>query len=248
MGLSKLDPRTKLAWYALMIYFSLSSGTTVQLCLALLICIMASFILTGSLKQYKVMILILLLLGLQILIVQLLFCREGVLIYQWGILKIYSEALPLAITGILKATLIVFASMQFFTSASPQEFTLMLLKFKIPYRFAMLVGLSVRFLPLMKAEYVSIIDSQRTRGLKMESVWDNIKAIIPTFMPFLYRSVRRATETALAMELRGYGRSKTRTFSSNLAIKHYDVALISAMLLVIIISLTSKILPLIYSA
>jgi len=245
MGLSKLDPRTKLVWYTLMIYFSLSSGTAVQLCLALLVCIMASFILTGSLKQYKVMIMILLLLGLQILIVQLIFCREGVLIYQWGFLKIYSEALPLAITGMLKATLIVFASMQFFTSASPQEFTLMLMKFKIPYRFAMLVGLGVRFLPLMKAEYVSIIDSQRTRGLKMESAWDNLKGIIPTFMPFLYRSVRRATETALAMELRGYGRNKTRTFSSNLTIKHYDIALISTMLLVIIMSLASKILPLI---
>ena len=245
MGLSKLDPRTKLAWYALMIYFSLSSETAVELCLALLVCIAASFILTGSLKQYKVMIMILVLLGLQILIVQLLFCRQGVLIYQWGILKIYSEALPLAITGILKATLIVFASMQFFTSSSPQEFTLMLLKFKVPYRFAMLVGLGVRFLPLLKAEYVSIIDSQRTRGLKMESAWENIKAIFPTFMPFLYRSVRRATETALAMELRGYGRSKTRTFSSSLEIKHYDIALISTMLLVIIISLASKVLPLI---
>lgn len=245
MGLSKLDPRTKLVWYVLMIYFSLSSQTAVQLGLVLLVSIMASLILTGSLKQYKIMIMIMLLLGLQILIVQLIFCREGVLIYQWGILKIYSEALPLAITGILKAILIFFASMQFFTSASPQDFTLMLMKFKIPYRFAMLVGLSVRFLPLMKAEYVSIIDSQRTRGLKMESVWDNLKAIIPTFLPFLYRAVRRSTETALAMELRGYGRSKTRTFSSNLTIKHYDIALISGMFLVIIISLASRILPLI---
>lgn len=243
MGLSKLDPRTKLAWYALMIYFSLSCGTALQLCLALVVCMMSSLILTGSLKQYKVMILIILLLGLQILIVQLLFCREGVLLYQWGILKIYSEALPLAITGILKATLIVFASMQFLTSASPQDFTLMLIKFKIPYRYAMLVGLSVRFLPLMKAEYISIVDSQRTRGLKMESVWDNLKGVIPTFLPFLYCAVRRSTETALAMELRGYGRSKTRTFTSTLTIKYYDIALISAMFLVIILSLASRILP-----
>ena len=60
MGLSMLDPRTKLAWYVLMIYFSLISGTAVQLCLVLLAGIMASLILTGSLKQYKVVILILL--------------------------------------------------------------------------------------------------------------------------------------------------------------------------------------------
>lgn len=243
--LARLDPRTKLAWYALMIYFSLSFKTAVQLALVLLVCTMASLVLTGSIKQYKVMIPIMLLLGLQVLIVQLLFCREGVLIYQWGILKIYSEALPLAITGILKGTLIFFASMQFFTSSSPQDFTLMLIKFKIPYRFAMLVGLSVRFLPLMKAEYLSIIDSQRTRGLKMETVWDDLKAILPTFLPLLYRAVRHSSETALAMELRGYGRSRTRTFSSDLAMRYYDIALITAMLMVISFSLASKLLPLI---
>lgn len=244
MGLSKLDPRTKLAWYVLMIYLSLISGTAVELCLVLLAGITVSLIVMDSLKQYKVLIIILLLLGVQILIVQLIFCREGVLIYQWGILKIYSEALPLAITGILKASIIVFASMQFFTSASPQEFTLMLIKFRIPYRFAMLVGLSVRFLPLMKAEYISIIDSQRTRGLRMESAWDNLKGIFPTFLPFLYRSVRRATETALTMELRGYGRSKTRTFTSDLVLKPYDIALISAMLMGISISLVNELFPL----
>lgn len=248
MRLSKLDPRTKLVWYALMIYFALSCETAVQLGFVLLVCILSSLLLPGfakqgSLKQYKVMTVLLLLLGLQILVIQLLFCREGILIYQWGILKIYSAALPLAITGILKASIIFWASLQFFTSASPQEFTLMLMKFRIPYRYAMLVGLTVRFFPIMKAEYVSIIDSQRTRGLKMESVWDNLKGILPTFLPFLYRAIRRSTETALAMELRGYGRSKARTFSSNLAIKPYDIALILTMLGVIIISLTGKILP-----
>lgn len=242
--INKLDPRTKLVWYALMLYFSLSCETAVQLGIVLLMGITASLILTGSVKQYQVIIIIMLLLGLQMLALQLLFCREGVLIYQWGIIKIYSRAVPLTIIGTLKATIIVFASMQFFTSASPQEFTLMLMKFKIPYRYAMLVGLGVRFIPLMKDEYISIIESQSTRGLKMESVWDSINCLIPTFLPFLYRAVRRSTETALAMELKGYGRSKNRTFSADLSIKNYDFALIMGMLLVIIISFVSGILPL----
>ncbi|MDA8442282.1 MAG: energy-coupling factor transporter transmembrane component T [Peptococcaceae bacterium] len=244
MALAKLDPRTKLAWYILMLYFALSLQSAARLGFVLVVCLLASLILTGSLKLHKVMVVIVLLLGLQILVVQLIFCRQGVLLWQWGILKIYSEALPLTITGILKSTIIFYASMQFFTSASAQEFTLMLIKFKIPYRFAMLVGLAVRFLPLLKTEYVSIIDSQRTRGLKMENVWDEIKAILPTFLPFLYRAVRRSTEIALAMELKGYGRSASRTFSSDLEIKGYDVALITMMLLVICFSLVYRLLPL----
>jgi energy-coupling factor transport system permease protein len=121
----------------------------------------------------------------------------------------------------------------------------MLLKFKIPYRYAMLVGLGVRFVPLMKDEYKSIVESQSTRGLKMDSVWDSIRCLIPTFLPFLYRAVRRATEIALAMELKGYGRNISRTFSADLSLQKYDIALIFGMLLIIIISFMSGVLSLI---
>ncbi|MCR6545574.1 energy-coupling factor transporter transmembrane protein EcfT [Dehalobacterium formicoaceticum] len=239
----KLDPRTKLAWYGLMILFALICETPFQLIVVLCVGMTVSLILKGSLKQYRVMIAIMLLLGLQMLILQLLFCREGMLLYQWGMIKIYSEAIPLTVLGMLRTTVIVFASMQFLTSASPTEFTLMLMKFKVPYRFAMLVGLGVRFLPLMKAEYLSIIESQSIRGLKMEKVWDKIKAIIPTFLPFLYRAVRRSTEIALAMDLRGYGQSKTRTFASNIEIKTYDRVLISGIFLIMILSSLYKMAP-----
>lgn len=244
LGFAKFDPRTKLVWYVLMIYFALISGTARELGYVLLAGLISSFILTGSFKQKKAMLIILLLLGFQILLVQLLFCRQGTLLYHWGILKIYSQALPLAVTGILKAALIFSASLQFFTSSSAQEFTLMLVKFKIPYRFAMLVGLSVRFLPIMKEEYGSIIDSQCTRGLKLDNVWDELKAIMPTFMPFLYRAVRRSSEIALAMELRGYGRSKRRTFPADIVMNDRDIAVIAVMLLILGLSLTTKILPL----
>jgi len=46
------------------------------------------------------------------------------------------------------------------------------------------------------------------------------------------------------MELRGYGRTKSRTFTSNIALMPYDVVLISGMLMVITISLAREILPL----
>jgi len=243
--IEKLDPRTKLAWYALLLCFSLRCDTVLQLSLLLLLGVAASFFGTGSWKQYKAIILIMLLLGLQMLVLQLLFCREGVLLYEWGIIKVYSQAVPLTIIGTLKAMIIVIASLQFFTSASPLEFTLMLMKFKIPYRYAMLVGLGARFVPLMKDEYVSIVESQSTRGLKMDNVWDNIKCLIPTFLPFLYRAVRRATEIALAMELKGYGRNSSRTFAAELSLQKYDMILIGGMLLIISVSFMSGLLSLI---
>lgn len=239
--IDKFDPRTKFAWYIVMIYFSLRFQLVLQLTCVFLANILVSFVLTKSLKQYKILLILMPFLGVQLLILQVLFCRDGVLLYEWGLIKIYSQAISLTITGLLKAGIIVLAGMQFFTSVSSMDFTLMLIKFKIPYRYAMLVGLCARFIPLMRSEYTTIIDSQTTRGLKMESVYDKIRSIIPTFLPFLFRSVRRATETALTMELRGYGRGKYRTFSYDICIKKTDIVLIGGMISVVLLNLIGRV-------
>jgi energy-coupling factor transporter transmembrane protein EcfT len=43
-------------------------------------------------------------------------------------------------------------------------------------------------------------------------------------VPFCLRSIRRAGEVALAMELRGYGYGPTRTFLHRVAFRASDVA------------------------
>lgn len=52
----------------------------------------------------------------------------------------------------------------------------------------------------------------------MQNPFQKIAALLPVTMPFLFRSFRRAGETALAMELRGFGRYRERTFLDELRI------------------------------
>ena len=81
----------------------------------------------------------------------------------------------------------------------------------VPYRYAMLVSMAERFLPLLKAEYAAIRESQAVRGVAVDGVINQLKILPSTMMPFLYRAVRRTSEIALSMELRGFGKSEKRT-------------------------------------
>ncbi|MDO4542378.1 MAG: energy-coupling factor transporter transmembrane component T, partial [Bacillota bacterium] len=153
----------------------------------------------------------------QLLIIQLLFCREGTLLWQWGIIRIYSQALPNAVLGYLRTSALAYGAVQFISWTSSQDGVLMLKSFGLPYRYAMLVGVAARFFPLMQKEYTAITQSQAVRGLDSTGIWRRLKALPPTFFPLLYRAMRRSSDTALSMELRGFGLMKERTFAKELS-------------------------------
>jgi len=204
-SIERLDPRTKLSWLILIVIlavFNSNYGVLALLPVAVLLSSLAAGI---PLRTFYHPFLVLGLAALQLLVIQLLFCREGYPILALGPLEIYSGAVPLALTAVLRLGAIVLAGMQFLHWTSPSDLVLFLVKVGVPYRFAMLAGLAMRFLPLMEHELASILESQSARGL-------------PVTMPFLFRSFRRAGETALAMELRGFGRYRERTFLDELRI------------------------------
>lgn len=152
----------------------------------------------------------------QIFIMQLLFGRSGAPIAHWWIITVYENSLPFAAFGSLRTAAITLSALLFLTTTTPQEGTLMLHAWHIPYRYAMLVTVAGRFFPLLKEEYNAIIQSQAVRGISTETVWEKIKVLPLTFLPFLFRTVGRTAKIALSMELRGFGYGKERTFTDEL--------------------------------
>lgn len=239
----RLDPRTKLAWLALVIVLSLA-GEDLKLMIFLPLVIIAVGFAAGlPMRSFYHPMLVLVLVGVQLLIIQLLFSHEGFAILKIGPLTVYSGAFPLAGKAFLRLSAIVLAAMQFLQLTPPGDLTLLLVKAGVPYRFAMLVGLTMRFLPLMEKELTAIIESQSTRGLPMKNALQKLKSLLPVALPFIYRSFRRANETALAMELRGFGRSRERTFLYDLSLSGVEVTSIAIMLTAACWQIWIKILP-----
>ena len=78
---------------------------------------------------------------------------------------------------------------------------------------AMMVGMAIRFIPLLMEETDRITRAQISRGARLDQggILARIKAFFPVLIPLLVIIFRRADEIALAMEARGYGGGAGRT-------------------------------------
>ncbi|MEE0776688.1 MAG: energy-coupling factor transporter transmembrane component T [Bacillota bacterium] len=238
----RLDPRLKIFWCVFLIIAAFTFATIPGELAIIAVMVLMDALFTKSLKKYKVLVVLMLLVASQIFVIQFLFCRQGHLIWQWGIIKVYSDFWKVALLGTLRTSAIAMAAIQCMTWTSSKQATLMLVSWHVPYRYAMLTGVAARFLPLMQKEYLSICDSQTVRGLPCDGVWNKVKTILPTFFPFLYRAIRRSSETALSMELRGFGREKTRTFTTKLDIKPWERIALGVVILMILLLCAQRVL------
>lgn len=87
-------------------------------------------------------------------------------------------------------------------------------KFRFPVDdLSMLMGLSLRFIPLLTEEAEKISWAQKARGLDWEKgpIWSRLANRSAIFYPLLVSLFRRSEEVAVAMEARGYRRGHPRT-------------------------------------
>lgn len=240
--IDKIDPRTKLFWMIFVLMIAFMKSNYVVLLVLLGIIVAASLLAGNTLRSMFPSFLVLGVISLQLLVIQLLFCGEGYVLFSVGPMDIYSQAFPLAAQASLQLSIIMLVGMQFLSWTPPEGIILTLVKIKVPYRFAMLVGLAMRFLPLMERELKGVFEIQRARGLQMESIREKLRNLIPVLMPFLFRAFRRANDTALAMELRGFGYSNTRTFLNELRFGRLDAAVITGMVSTLALLISASLL------
>lgn len=210
------DPRLKLIWCLVLLITAILSNHVLTQALIIALVFSTDLLFTGNIKKYRVLLIVFVIVASQLFLMQLLFNREGVIIYQWWIIDIYSGAFSAAILGTLRTIAVSVAAIQMMTWTPSEDITLMLVGWHVPYRYAMLVTMTERFLPLLKEEYASIVESQAVRGVATNGIVNKLKMLPATLMPFLYRAIRHTSEIALSMELRGFGKSKTRTFAKDL--------------------------------
>lgn len=99
-------------------------------------------------------------------------------------------------------------------------------KLKFPaHEVAMMMTISLRFIPTLIEETDKIIKSQMSRGSDFESgnIFGKAKAMVPVFVPLFISAFRRADELAVAMESRCYNGGAGRTSLNQIDIKRSDI-------------------------
>ena len=112
-------------------------------------------------------------------------------------------------------------------------------KIKFPaHECAMMIGMALRFIPLLMHETDKIIRAQLSRGARLDqgNLFQRVKSFFPVLIPLFIIIFRRADEIATAMEARGYDGGEGRTRRRPLIWKFKDTLaiLISVLISVII--------------
>lgn len=102
-------------------------------------------------------------------------------------------------------------------------------KIKFPaHESTLMIGLALRFIPLLTHETDKIIKAQLSRGARLDqgNLFQRVKSFFPVLIPLFVIIFRRADEIALAMTARGYNGGKIRTRRKPLIWKFRDTLVI----------------------
>lgn len=106
----------------------------------------------------------------------------------------------------------------FVSTTDPSEFASSLNRIGIGYKIAYSVSLALRYIPDIQREYHDISIAQQARGLEMasrkQSFIKRLKNAVLMLFPLIISSMDRIERIANAMELRGFGKNRKRTWYS----------------------------------
>ena len=109
-------------------------------------------------------------------------------------------------------------SLTFIQAITPSEMAAGLYSIKVPYKVATIVSIAFRYIPEISRDFSDIKISMQARGMELDekktTVFQRLKQNVVILVPLIVVSFDRVGNIANAMDLRGYGRGKTRTYYS----------------------------------
>ena len=125
------------------------------------------------------------------------------------------EQLLYQITKITKYASVVPLGMVFLLTTNPSEFAASLNRVGCSYKGAYAVSLTLRYFPDIIRDYQDIALAQQSRGLdlsKKEKVGTRVKNMMNICVPLIFSTLDRIELISNAMDLRGFGKNKKRTW------------------------------------
>ena len=151
--------------------------------------------------------------------------QEGVRIYGtsheifhiWGRYTITLEQLFYQLNVTLKYFVVIPVALLFIVTTHPSEFAASLNKIGVNYKISYSVSLALRYIPDIQRDFRSISQTQQARGIDIsrnEKLVKRIKNVSAIIIPLILSSLDRIEVISNAMELRGFGKHKKRTWYS----------------------------------
>ncbi len=169
-------------------------------------------------------------------IIHLFFTKGGEVLLRAGVLTVEWEGLSTGVFTVSRLMLLVFFTMIVTLTTTPLSLTAGLEFFLRPLKYlkvpvgdiAMILTISLRFIPTLIEESGRIVKAQKARGLDFEDkdIFTKIRYLVPIVVPLFISAFRRADELAVAMEARCYRAGEKRTAMHQLRCTSRDYAVV----------------------
>lgn len=147
--------------------------------------------------------------------------------YMLNISLKYFVALPVAIL--------------FISATNPSEFAASLNSIGISYKVGYSVAIALRYIPDIQRDYHSISQAQQARGVELgknEHFFSRLKNSVNILLPLILTSLNRIDTISNAMELRGFGKNRKRTWYTRRPFAKRDFIALGLGVVLLIVSLT----------
>ena len=248
----KLDPRTKLLMVIadiVGVFIVKDMWGFIPVGVFLLAAILVSRVpLKSILKSLKAVLLIVILTA----ILNVLFYKEGQVLWSWWRISITVEGLLTALRLALRLVLLVLGTTLLTLTTTPMNLTdgmeslMKPLKYiRVPvHDIALIMSIALRFIPILMEEVDKIMLAQKARGAAFDNgnIFKRAKALLPILIPLFVSALRRAEELALALDARCYNATPNRTKMKRLRFGYRDLiaALLTAVLIVLIVAVNFR--------
>lgn len=140
------------------------------------------------------------------------------------------EQLFYQLTRFGKYVSVVPLGMIFLLTTNPSEFAASISSVGLPYQGGYAVSLTMRYFPDMIRSYTEISQAQQSRGLEMSKdikIMERIKNVMNVCLPLVFSTLDRIDLISNAMDLRGFGKYKKRTWYAQKKLNIADFMAIS---------------------
>jgi len=211
--LHRLHPVTKIIGLLLLFIWAMVFNHPLYLSIIFLMVLFLS-ILAKSLSNLKKFWILLIILAFFSTLLWSLFLRGPTRIFRLGFIQISKESLLYGLAMGIRIDTMILSGIIFLSSTRTEDFTLGLSSLGLPFPVSFALSLSFRLVPTFAATTSTIIQAQKSRGLDLESghLLKRIKKHIPLFIPILIHAIRNTDLLAMALESKGFGFKKRRTY------------------------------------
>ena len=149
------------------------------------------------------------------------------------------ESLLYGISTALKIDSMIIAGIIFLSTTRNEEIFMGLIRLRIPYTMSFAFSTALRLVPTFIGAGATIIDAQKSRGPNLEAgnIFVRFKNHIPLLAPIFLTSIRSTNQLAMALESKGFGSSKKRTFYFTIGYHRDDLIMIAVLLILLSINI-----------